>query len=182
MGGRCGAREQGWAPACPLPGHLPTLLACSTDRGVDIGHGGIFFFTEPELDEPHRKPCRGGRSEGVPRHQAAAVREGGVAGAGRLAVPLGGHVAVAPVVAVTGGAGPVPTVQPGGQSCTVTPVARQVRGAGLAAPPGDAGHTREARCLALVPGALAVVAKGAGATPAAGHLQGGIAHPARLII
>lgn len=48
----------GLGPCLPPPGRLPTPLACSTNRGVDISHGGIFFFTEPELDEPHGKPWK----------------------------------------------------------------------------------------------------------------------------
>ena len=77
----------GLAPACPLPGRLPTLLACSTDRGVDIGHGGIFFFTEPELDEPHRKPWK--------RETQATVTPGPGEVAGPVGAPSSGDPAAA---------------------------------------------------------------------------------------
>lgn len=47
-----------WIRICQEPPPHPEL-ACSTDRGIDICLGGIFFFTEQELDEPWGKLWRG---------------------------------------------------------------------------------------------------------------------------
>lgn len=123
-----------------------------------------------------------GWSEIVPSHKAAGVSEGWGTGAGGMAVWRLGDVAVALVVAVIHRAGHVLTEGRVLQSCTMTPIPSQVLGAGLAALPRNALYIREAWLLTGVPGAFAVGAKAVPITLAAGHLQGGIAHPAGLVV
>lgn len=123
-----------------------------------------------------------GWSEVVPSHKATGVCEGRGAGANGLAAQRLGDIAVSLIVTVIHRAGLVLTEGRGLQSCTVTPVPSQVWRAGLAALPRNALHTLEARLLTEVLGAFAVVAKGVPVTLAAGHLQGGTAHPAGQVI
>lgn len=110
------------------------------------------------------------------------VYEGFGAGASRLAAQSLGDIAMAIVVAVIHRAGLVLTEFRVFQRCTVTPISSQVQGACLTALTRNALHIREALLLTRVLGVFAVLAKGVPITLTVGHLQGGIAHPAGLVV